>query len=157
MSRIVQSKQCSITILGAGSLLMLLSIFTGSGTINMQEVIENDNYKALYRVIIWGVPCAMVTLGLLLLERSTNFHTPALLILLGDASYSAYLIHIKVYQWYSKIFILSGLNGTLFICSAIAVCFMASIIFYKVVEHPLGARLHKILLPPNKIIPGVVA
>ena len=141
----------SMVLLLAGGLLMALSIFTGSKDVNMQEVIENDNNKALFRVVIWGIPCAVLTLGTLLLERSANFQTPALLILLGDASYSAYLIHIKVYQWYSKVFAFTKLGDMVFILSAIVVCFVSSIIFYNLVERPLSAVVHRLYLSSKKV------
>jgi exopolysaccharide production protein ExoZ len=123
-----------ITIGVAG---MVATIFTGSFGFSPQEAIENNNHLALLRSVIWGMPCASLLLGVVLWERATQMVIPAFLIVFGDASYSAYLIHSKVYFAYSKVFAHIKLNDTIFVLTALPVCLIVSVIFYKLIERPI--------------------
>ncbi len=48
----------------------------------------------LPRPILWGIPALLIFIGFFALEKSTSW--PAWMQLIGDASYSIYLIHILV-------------------------------------------------------------
>jgi exopolysaccharide production protein ExoZ len=120
----------------AGLALMTGSIFWGFKDVYMQDVIENDNQSALYRAIIWGVPCAMFLFGVVMFEHCTSLKFPSLLIKAGDASYSCYLVHGYLYPIFFKIFNgpLRLLGPDFLVIADIVLCIGASLLFYQHVE-----------------------
>ncbi|GAA4093096.1 hypothetical protein GCM10022392_14390 [Mucilaginibacter panaciglaebae] len=64
----------------------------------MAENVTSNNIIALKRVIIWGIPCAIFVLGVVLSEYEFKYKTPGFLIEIGDASYSCYLVHYFIVQ-----------------------------------------------------------
>lgn len=48
----------------------------------------------IHRFIMWGIPFAMLILGLVKLDIKNHVKVPKILIFLGDASYSIYLTHL---------------------------------------------------------------
>lgn len=50
------------------------------------------------KVIAFGVPAFLIVIGLVGLELSNDLRGPRLLLLLGNASYSIYIIHLAIYQ-----------------------------------------------------------
>jgi peptidoglycan/LPS O-acetylase OafA/YrhL len=63
-----------------GLILLVMSAFLPAGL--------------LPRPILWGIPALLIFIGFFALEKSTSW--PAWMQLIGDASYSIYLIHILV-------------------------------------------------------------
>jgi hypothetical protein len=51
---------------------------------------------AQYRLLVWGTPAFLFTLGLVFLEKELSLKFPGICIRLGDASYSLYLSHVFV-------------------------------------------------------------
>ena len=95
-----------------------------------------------YRVISWGLPGALLVLGMLTLEQKTNFQQSPLLLLVGDASYSIYLSHTFTISIANKVagllhagpeFKDSGLMSLI----VIPACVLGGIAVYWVFERPL--------------------
>jgi len=65
-----------------------------------------DYVHSWQRVFVWGVPSAILVAALLGLERNGRFTLPRTLVVLGDASYSLYLIQSLTTppaQWLTRV------------------------------------------------------
>lgn len=97
------------------------------------------------RWLRWGVPAAMVVAGALVLERARPVPRVAALALLGDASYSLYLVHGMVLSAVGQVFVrlapslpLSG--PALYIAcgvTAVGAAMVISVLVHLWVERPL--------------------
>jgi len=115
-------------IFGFGFILLLLSI-------------NNINTFQIDRLIMWGVPSTFIVFGLLY-ARQTNSRV---LIYLGDASYSIYIIHSSVLSVFYKLSLIyiSSLNYDFLAI----ICLCGSVAFgcltYSFIEKPITNRLKK--------------
>jgi exopolysaccharide production protein ExoZ len=111
------------------------------------EVSDFDNYK---RLLIFGIPSALIVLSLLNLEKNRSISFHKFWILLGDASYSLYLIHFPTMLFMNKLPQILGyslsanqeVNYSYFIILTIIVL---SIIIHKFVEKPLSKSIGKMI------------
>lgn len=135
------SAKAAIPLLFSGSILFLIS-----------AILFDLNYhllpNAFDRVILFGIPSFLIITGIVKYELANKIKVPGIFLLLGEASYSLYLVHLPVVVAAFKI--LSGLNvnNNLFIHGIIIlmvciVCY-ASILFYKFVEKPIIAGLNSL-------------
>ncbi|KIC26016.1 hypothetical protein GC1_14080 [Leisingera sp. ANG1] len=96
----------------------------------------------LHRSLLYGLPYLALTAGVLLLEGSIRHNR--ILALLGEASYSIYLTHFFVTQFFAKI--IKGLDAgpglalIAFAASIIAAA-AAGVLFHKIVEAPVTRSL----------------
>lgn len=77
---------------GIGALMIgvgLVAFYTFDGQMRERTGIDVD----FRRVIVWGIPAAMVVLGLLLWDRRGISTGNRLLLVLGNSSYAMYLLH----------------------------------------------------------------
>lgn len=136
----------AVLLLFGGLFLMFITIFVKKDfEISHQNIVENNNLLALYRVIIWGIPCALFLLGTILVEQLYTFRIWKILIEAGDSSYSSYLIHGQIYPILAIIFHYFDLSVFLYLLFVIPVCICVSIIFFRIVEKPLIIIIDKIL------------
>jgi len=105
---------------------------------------------AAERSLVWGIPSALLLLGSTLAERFSSFRIPAWVILVGDASYSNYLLHQTILG-YSLGFIkrlpfpfVGPVSYSLFMVIG---CTAISIPFYLRIEKPLTIWFSRKLLP----------
>ena len=47
-------------------------------------------------ILVYGIPSVMILAGAIELERAQRIRVPRFMVLLGDASYSIYLVHLPV-------------------------------------------------------------
>lgn len=116
-------------------------------------LVQNVNEKAFYRALLWGLPSAIFMLGTILTMQTFNKQTPAIWVLAGDASYSGYLIHTKVYLMIAYVFKYLSLGPVFYMIIIVPACLGVSIVFYWLIEKPLI----KIFSRPKKaivILPG---
>ena len=121
------------------SLILLttgLSIFIIFG----YEVSDFDNYK---RLLIFGIPSALIVLAMLNLEKNDAITIPKFWILLGDASYVLYLIHFPIMLLMNKLPQIFGYNFTAnqeinYSYLIILTIIISSIIVHKYIEKPLS-------------------
>jgi exopolysaccharide production protein ExoZ len=124
-------------------LIIGLSIFVGFG----YEVSDFDNYK---RLLIFGFPSALIVLAMLNLEKNQAISIPKFWILLGDASYSLYLIHFPIMLLMNKLPQILGyslkanqeINYSYFIILTIII---SSIVVHKYIEKPLSKSVGKLM------------
>ncbi len=57
------------------------------------SLIENAEH---FRLLFWGIPVTLIVAGSVFLEQETPVRFPKLLTLIGDSSYSTYLLHVFV-------------------------------------------------------------
>ena len=96
----------------------------------------------LHRVLILGIPAALVVAGCVLLERETGPWLAPLPLLLGDASYSIYLVHmgtaLAAFQAWRKVDALhnpAGIAATMIVTALASVG--AGVLVYWFVERPI--------------------
>jgi exopolysaccharide production protein ExoZ len=96
----------------------------------------------LDRVLMWGIPAALLVSGCVFLERETGPWLAPLPLLLGDASYSIYLVHmataLAVFQAWRKVTALhnpAGTAATMIVATLASVG--AGVLVYWFVERPI--------------------
>lgn len=120
-----------------------ISIFLGAG---FDEV--NIKYLAPdVRSLVYGIGSAVTLIGLVSREEREGIKFHPMLSLVGDASYSIYLIHLPVLsvlaKFFSKINIKSLLEmQMIFIIMSILTIFVG-VMFHLVIERPLLGRLRR--------------
>ncbi len=92
------------------------------------------------RPIVWGIPAAMIVLGVVTLDLTRPPAGSPVLTALGDASYSAYLLHPLVFAFAAPALgLLLGdtyLMAGLFIAAAIGGTMIVSLLSYRFIEIP---------------------
>jgi exopolysaccharide production protein ExoZ len=139
-------KVTSLVIAVAGAILMLTTILTGYKDLSEAGTVINSNHSALYRCIVWGIPCGMLVCGLTLAEKTKLFTVPKLLIEIGNASYSAYLIQGLAITYFTiiyKRFVNSYADAFILLCTI--TCVLVSIPVHIYIERPLIRKTNKLL------------
>ena len=104
---------------------------------------------ALYSRLGYGVASALIIFSMAWWEQIRDTLFTRGLLLLGDASYSLYLIHTVVLAVLFKLFTKAGAHGNiiwlnyLLFFLAAAICVMTGIVMHKKVEKPLLYALNK--------------
>ena len=127
-------------------------IITGSIIFLMSALLSNANYilvnNTFNRVIVFGIPSFLIITGVVKYESGNKIKVYAILLLLGEASYSLYLIHLPVVAATFKILAKFNVSNNIFIhCIIILIVFItcySSILFYKFVEKPIITRLNSL-------------
>ena len=129
-----------ILAIGCVSFVAIASTYLGE----RDTFTANDPMSALAFIF----PCAFIIVGAALSERHYNWKAPRPFLLLGEASYSIYLVHSAVISllaiFYSK-FHLTFLPATLFFFLSAISSVVAGVIIHKLVEVPV-LRLIRLLL-----------
>jgi exopolysaccharide production protein ExoZ len=131
-----------------GTMTALSTILWKFKPTDISLVLEN-NALAIFRGVIWGVPCAMILLGSVLLEKNKSFKTPDFIKFLGDASYSNYLGHMFIIniatKFSHKIFMYSdAFSADLYIIILVIICTLVSAPIYMYIEKPLTKLTNRI-------------
>lgn len=129
-----------------GTLALLgVALFIGTGMEeNYLDLLSYDGRNLLY-----GAASAIILAGLVTLERQGRLHVPALLQLMGNASYSIYLTHFTALSMLAKIFVAAGAREAVpvwlsYIAMA-ALAVAAGIAVHLLIERPLLRRLGRSL------------
>ena len=97
-----------------------------------------EQVPTLWRPVVWGIPAALIVLGIVGLERTFNGHYPRALLVLGSASYALYLIHPLVAPLIPSMLKRAGSGSAwLSIILSMAVSVLAALMAYYVAEKPL--------------------
>jgi len=146
-SRITIPKTIALALLLAGIALCIFRIIKGFGDIDGATFTANGSLSFI-RFLYWGIPAGLLVAGSLFLEKkgvpgfARNNRTVALL---GDSSYSLYLLNTLVFEMIASLYRRTGffLNPDLAIFVQLALAIIAGVLFYKWVEAPLLRRLRK--------------
>jgi exopolysaccharide production protein ExoZ len=107
------------------------------------------------RVLLWGLPAALMVFCVVALEGRFGAIWPKWMLLIGDASYSLYLIHIMVICIVVRTFeyqkvLLPGIVQVQDVVVTVLTCLLvsiaAAILLYKAVEQKLNNQLRRGLL-----------
>ncbi|WP_219274040.1 acyltransferase [Pseudomonas sp. Xaverov 83] len=115
--------------------------------VQLNNLLPGLNGQAFYRPIVWGALAFMMVWAALSLEGIYEPHR--YLVLLGNASYSLYLIHWILMPWVAHFFDTYGLYkyGVVFFYFVyLGVCLGASVVLFKYVENPMNTAIKKHLL-----------
>lgn len=134
-----------LSLLTIGIIAYILLITYGYGEVWNSFYVRDVSMK---RFFLWGLPSSFIVAGCIFSECSNRFQSlwnnkPMQLI--GNASYSIYLVHITTYALITIVYIRVGFfipaDLTIFLQFFIAI--LAGIGFYKLVERPLLQALHQ--------------
>jgi exopolysaccharide production protein ExoZ len=135
----------SYGLLGAGIAICLYEIIKGFGDISEANYTV-DGSGSLQRCVIWGIPAALLVAGCVFLEKNGGlaFSRNRWISLIGDSSYSFYLIHTTIYRLFTSLYIRRGFfrYPDLAIFLQLGCAIAGGILFYKLVEAPLLRRLY---------------
>ncbi len=87
------------------------------------------------RALVWGVPAALIVVGLLIIEQSVGLVRSRFLLLLGNSSYSIYLVNVFVVAATWRV--MSHAPIWVFFVTAIVTSIVGGVVFWRVVERPL--------------------
>lgn len=131
-------KNISVPFMIAGAALMCATIFIGTRPFYMAENIAADNILALQRSLYWGLPCGLLVFGYLFAEYFYRLKASKILVAIGDASFSCYLVHFIFLRKLEAI--LPGLfnvNADLYTMIYLVLILALSFVVYKFIERPL--------------------
>ena len=113
----------------------------------LHQVFANDQLPTDAYVLMFGLASAIAIFGACSHERSFGINAPRLLGVIGDASYSIYLVHLPVLSVLAKMLFASGLTAELPEWACMILLFSAAIaggiVVSKTIEMPLVAMLGK--------------
>jgi len=103
---------------------------------------------SLNKFLIWGIPSSAIVFGCIFLEKNrylSGLFSNRLSLLLGNASYSIYLIHYIILNILTTLFIKFHFywQGDIMIWLQLVVATAIAIVFYKLVEKPLLKRMQQ--------------
>lgn len=131
---------------------VLGAVLVVAGTLWVGIVYAND--MVLSRLISHAIPSIMLVTGALMLEPWARAYPSRLGLLLGDASYSIYLIHPFAQRAFLLLLIqtvgLAGISATFYIFAAFFLAMLAGVICYLVLERrvlAIGRRIVRRLQP----------
>jgi len=135
------SSRIAMPLIITGSIIFLMSaIFS-----NFNHVLVNNTFN---RVILFGIPSFLIITGLVKYELANKIKVHSIFLLLGEASYSLYLIHLPVVAASFKILEKFNVSNNLIIHCLILlmVCIICygSVLFYKFVEKPIITKLNSL-------------
>ncbi|MDZ7817316.1 MAG: acyltransferase family protein [Aliarcobacter sp.] len=106
----------------------------------------NQNYilfelNSFITLMIYGISSFLIILGLIILEKNNEIKVPKLLILLGSASYSIYLIHVPMlsilHRVVQKLNLKEFLQNELVFISVSVIAIISGIILHMLIEKPI--------------------
>lgn len=134
-------KPIPIICLSIGLLSYITLILIGYGAISEMNFILTGVYS-MNRFLLWGIPSAFLVAGCIFLEKNNSLNrlwNNKWMQLLGDASYSIYLVHLSIFSLLTLLYRKVGffLNSDLAIWVQLIISTIIAIGFYKFVEKPL--------------------
>jgi peptidoglycan/LPS O-acetylase OafA/YrhL len=148
-SAIKISLHLSKIFIAVAIVLMIFLVFKGNGSFSeMADTV--DGSSSMIRIALWGIPSAFLVFGFVFFEKGSA--APVFpnkwMLLLGDASYSIYLIHIIVYR--SIYFVLKKILGTVSVVPGdiqipiyMLIAIIASVAFYVLIEKKILRLLQR--------------
>ena len=107
-----------------------------------------------YRTVLWGVPSALFLLSVVVLEQKRGHIKETFFRLLGDASYSTYLVHCFTLPLVGRVFAKLVSVGVLLpnavmVLTGIAVSLASGVVIHLYLERPLLERLRGLWPTPS--------
>jgi exopolysaccharide production protein ExoZ len=124
-----------------------LAIFSICWFSQYHNMLTNMNLLAL----IYGLGATLLILGLAVVEQGGALKVPAILVFVGEASYSIYLTHYPVISLVTKVLLAHNRHRFPDVVLFLIIAFVAvavGILFYLAIEKPLMVRLARIKMSP---------
>lgn len=137
-----------LLLLTAAISWFIVLIFNGYGDIS-EANFTLDATLSFKRVVLWGIPSALFVTAFVFIKNSypkiNMVFENRLLLLLGDSSYSIYLIHTILFSSLISIsrFLFISLNGDLLVLLFLTIAAAIGCFVYKFIEKPLLTLLQK--------------
>jgi peptidoglycan/LPS O-acetylase OafA/YrhL len=133
-------------ILLGSSLFIISSGINNSGT----DLTERD----LLRMLCFGIPSFILIVGIVSYEINFKVKVNKIFLLLGEASYSLYLIHLPLVVAFAKLYPKLKIQNDLifhllFLVLIFLICFI-SILVFRFIEKPIIAKLNSRFNNTNK-------
>jgi peptidoglycan/LPS O-acetylase OafA/YrhL len=143
------------SLLAAGITGLLASVFLDYGKISGVGY-TLDGSLTFKRVLLWGLPAALLVGSLVLNEKRRVFSIHPWWTLIGDASYSIYLTHAVIlaslYVRWVEWGIIKNLSPDALLVLSMLLAITGGCIFYKLVELPILRFMNKQLAIANNSI-----
>ncbi len=145
----------SLLLILTGVVMFLRLIVFGYGEVSeVLFVLANKSVET--RILLWGLPSALLSAGIIWLEKAKPewIGKNKFLLLLGDASYSIYLAHPLCYAMLGSLlrraYFLSHLPGDVLILIFVCLATASGILFHLYIEKPLISKLNGLLLKTKR-------
>jgi peptidoglycan/LPS O-acetylase OafA/YrhL len=141
-----------------GILFLIAALFMGvlivpyHAELGIHLVVLSSVYLSWIRACCWGIPAALLVAGMVTLERTKGFTLPAVLVWLGEISYSLYLIQpltIRLSAWTSHFFHLT--SAVVIFCFFILLSISVGYLCWRFVEKPLTRTARTFLLASGMV------
>lgn len=134
------SQKAALPFLWIGLILFV----AGGAFIDMQQIELHPDLPL--RVLVFGPASFFIITGIVKYELNKKIAVPQLMLRLGEASYTLYLLHLPVVVAFAKIISMFNIHNTavlhlLIILLIVFICY-ASILFNKFVEKPMVTKLN---------------
>lgn len=133
-------RRLGLWAVGLATLGFGLGLVFGYGGIDDVRAL-NDPWNGLRRVVIWGLPSALLVFGVVRMERTDR--APGRLgraaVFMGDASYSIYLVHVLVIRALGRLFEsgMVGLPGDAVVGLTVIASLAAGAVVHVWIERPM--------------------
>lgn len=157
-SRFTVPRKVAFLTYSIGIVLLSLTAIYGCGHIGEAHLLFKNAYE-IKRVLVWGIPSAMIVLGLLWSEVAGKTFSSKALLLIGEASYSIYLFHWFALFCLEKIWNITGVQlPNLFVVLAVLFSTLLGILFYFSIEMNITNFLNQTYsFSKNKFLSNTVA
>jgi len=119
-----------------GMLAVGAAVFVGADLI---QAYRPALFEALPDFLVFGVSAALIVVGLALIDIQRRYTVPRVLVMLGGASYSIYLVHFSTISLLAA-FLTRGdrvpMNDAVFLCVALVGIFFG-LAFHRWIDRPL--------------------
>ncbi|MBO9574599.1 MAG: acyltransferase [Sphingobium sp.] len=140
-----------ISEVAATGLIVLGAWFLGLQVVNglhfdVDAMLIVSGLTSLYRAVLWGLPCASIVLGAVLLEAKLSARGAVFrpfLRMTGDASYSLYLVHLPLCMLAETQLPANALQADLLIVALAIVCWGFGILVHRTLEVPMLKLLYQ--------------
>jgi exopolysaccharide production protein ExoZ len=132
--------------------LSLPFIITGGLLFLTAGILTDHQYYLLSngfnRIIIFGVPSFLIIAGLVRFELNKKINVHNILLSLGEASYSLYLLHLPLIaaavKLMTRLNIQNNIIFQLLLLVIVGITCYGSILFYKWIEKPIIGKLNRL-------------
>jgi exopolysaccharide production protein ExoZ len=117
------------------------TVTVSAGALTMIGLAAAWGQTAILRVVVWGIPAALIVLALALTENTKPVADRRHLRFLGDASYSVYIVHGVVLSAMVSVVHHAGIPKIVMIPVGGPVAVVAGLVVYRYLEKPMTTYL----------------
>jgi len=111
-----------------------IAFFAGIAGLAAWEMLSGTQPLGL-RALVWGLPATLIVVGLLTIEQRVRLVRSRFLLLLGNSSYSIYLVNVFVVAATWRV--MNRAPILVYFVTAIVISIVGGVIFWQIVERPI--------------------